>query len=268
MGSRTPLLLAFLLAVAAAGCTGGTTSHGGMTVGARHYTYEIVHAYPHDRTAFTQGLACEDGLLYEGTGLRGRSTLRKVQLETGVVLDYISMPGNCFGEGITLCGDTVVQLTWRSRVGFVYDRDFNLVREFSYDTEGWGITYDGSRLIMSDGTSTLYFLEPETFSVAGSVEVNDGGSAVAQLNELEFIDGLVYANVWKTDRIALINPADGQVVTWLDLTGLLDSRPVTGPTNVLNGIAYDALNGRLFVTGKLWPWLFEISMVPQLAAHG
>jgi glutamine cyclotransferase len=228
----------------------------------RHYTYEVVNVYPHDAGAFTQGLAFDNGYLYEGTGLNGRSSLRKVQLETGVVVDSVSLSDAYFGEGITVCGDRIVQLTWKSGVGLVYGKnDLRLIRDFAYDTEGWGITYDGQRLIMSDGTNRLYFLNCETYTSDGYVNVHDRGAAVSGLNELEFIDSHIYANVWKTDRVAVIDPRDGRVTVWVDLSGLLASQQVTGPVDVLNGIAYDATGDRLFVTGKLWPWLFEIKLV-------
>jgi glutamine cyclotransferase len=227
-----------------------------------HYTYEVVNAYPHDAGAFTQGLAFENGYLYEGTGRNGKSSLRKVQLETGVVFDSVSLPDAYFGEGITVFGDTVVQLTWKSGVGLVYDKnDLRLIRDFAYDTEGWGITCDGQRLIMSAGTSTLYFLDPDTFEVDGHIDVHDLGTATTGLNELEFINGHIFANVWPTDRIAIIDPGDGRVTGWVDLSGLLATRQVSGHVDVLNGIAYDAANDRLFVTGKLWPLLFEIKLV-------
>jgi glutamine cyclotransferase len=229
-----------------------------------YYTYEVVNAYPHDANAFTQGLALEDDVLYEGTGLRGRSSLRTIDLETGEVTQSTALPDELFGEGVAILEDTIVQLTWQSGVGRVYDKhELRLLREFTYDTEGWGITYDGTRLIMSDGTARLYFLDPATFTVECYVTVSDGNSAVTGLNELEFIDGKVYANVWPTNRIAIIDPADGRVTGWLDLSGLLASRPSTGHVDVLNGIAYDAANERLFVTGKLWPWLFEIKVIPE-----
>jgi len=228
-----------------------------------HYTYEVVNAYPHDAQAFTQGLALEDGVLYEGTGLRGRSSLRKVDLETGEVMQSTALPDELFGEGVTILGDTIVQLTWQSGVGRVYDKaDLHLLREFTYDTEGWGITYDGTRLIMSDGTARLYFLDPASFAVDYYVTVTDGNSEVTGLNELEFIDGKVYANVWPTNTIVVINPPDGCVNGWVDLSELLASRPSIRHVDVLNGIAYDAANGRFFVTGKLWPWLFEIRLIP------
>jgi glutaminyl-peptide cyclotransferase len=229
-----------------------------------YYSYEVVDAYPHDASAFTQGLAFENGVLYEGTGLRGRSSLRRVDLETGEVMQTIALPDKFFGEGVAILGDTIVQLTWQSGIGRVYDKnDLSLLREFTYDTEGWGITYDGTRLIMSDGTATLHFLDPATFAVECYVTVRDRDNVVTGLNELEYIDGKVYANVWPTNRIAVIDPADGRVTGWLDLSGLLASRPSTGHVDVLNGIAYDAANDRLFVTGKLWPWLFEIRLIPE-----
>jgi glutamine cyclotransferase len=225
------------------------------------YTYGIVNTYPHDPGAFTEGLVFHDGVLYEGTGLKGQSTLRKVDLETGDVLQILELSSDYFGEGITICGDKIIQLTWKSHVGFVYDRDsFELLQEFHYSTEGWGITYDGEHLIMSDGTSTLHFLDPETFEEDRQIHVFDGNGAVDELNELEYVQGEIYANVWQTDRIARISPATGQVVGWIDLEGLLSAEDRSQTVDVLNGIAYDAANDRLFVTGKLWPELFEIEL--------
>jgi glutamine cyclotransferase len=226
------------------------------------YTYQVVNVYPHDPQAFTQGLDYADGFLYEGTGLNGRSSLRRVIPETGDVVKQIDLDRKYFGEGIVVVGDRIVQLTWQSRVGFVYDRDsFVLQRTFNYPTEGWGITHDGNRYIMSDGTSTLYFLDAETFERTGSVQVMDRGKPVIRLNELEYIDGAVYANVWQKDYIVAIDPATGTVTARIDLTGLLDTNVSTA--DVLNGIAYDEENGRLFVTGKLWPRLYEIILVPK-----
>jgi glutamine cyclotransferase len=224
------------------------------------YTYEVVKVYPHDEDAFTQGLVIDSGVLYEGTGLWGRSSLRRVDLETGTVAQVYSLPGDVFGEGITVFGDRIIQLTWKAHKGFVYDKDsFELLQEFSYPTEGWGITNNGSLLIMSDGSANLYFLDPETFTKVGQVEVHDNGP-VTELNELEYINGEVYANVWGEDRIAVINPVSGQVTAWIDLTGIY-TREVTDPNSVLNGIAYDTDGGRLFVTGKLWSQLFEIKLI-------
>ena len=229
-----------------------------------YYTYEVINTYPHDRNAFTQGLVYEDGVLYEGTGLKGRSSLREVELETGGVLQKLDLAEQYFGEGITIWGDGIIQLTWQSHVGFVYDKDsFELLHEFSYPTEGWGITHDGKRLIMSDGTSTLHFLDPETLEEIGSIQVFDGNGPVVRLNELEYINGEVYANIWQTDLITRIELDTGRVTGWIDLTGLLSTEDLTQSVDVLNGIAYDAEHDRLFVTGKLWPKLFEIKLIPQ-----
>ena len=228
------------------------------------YTYTIVNAYPHDETAFTQGLAFENGSIYEGTGLYGRSSLRKTELETGKVMDVRELPSEIFGEGITICGDRLIQITWKNHLGFVYDKEtFELIREFSYSTEGWGITYDGVRLIMSDGSSTLYFLDPETLEETGRIEVQSNGEPVTRLNELEYARGEIYANVWKTDRIARISPTTGRVTGWIDLSGLSSKVPLSNAEDVLNGIAYDAKQDRLFVTGKHWPKLFEIELVAR-----
>ena len=226
-----------------------------------HYTYSVVNVYPHDEAAFTQGLVFEDGFLYEGTGLWDQSTLRRVELETGNITQLYSLPDNLFGEGITIFEDRIIQLTWKSGKGFVYDRSsFDLLQQFEYPTEeGWGITHDGSRLIMSDGTANLYFLDPETFQTTGQVEVYDE-EPVTSLNELEYINGRVYANIWKKDRIAIINPETGNVTSWIDLSGINDAEKTS--ENVLNGIAYDQNGDRLFVTGKRWSKLFEIKLVP------
>ncbi len=223
------------------------------------YSYEVVNAYPHDPTAFTQGLAYANGQLYEGTGLTGRSTLRRVDLETGEVQQSIELSDSLFGEGIAVCRDRLFQLTWHAGTCFVYDLStLERLDSLRYEFEGWGLACDGELLVMSDGTSRLYFRDPETFKVHHYVEVHDGRASITNLNELEYINGLVYANVWKTDEVAIIDPSDGRVVAWLDLTGLLAHRPVDGPVDVLNGIAYDAGNDRMFVTGKLWPCLFEV----------
>lgn len=224
--------------------------------------YRIVNTYPHDPRAFTQGLVFADGVLYEGTGLRGHSSLRKVDLKTGNILRVRQLSAHFFGEGITIYGNQVIQLTWRAKVGFVYDRQtFQLLDTFNYPTEGWGITHDGRSLIMSDGTSTLYFLDPQTFREVGRLEVHTRDGPVSRLNELEYVQGEIYANVWKTDRIARISPQTGEVVGWIDLEGLLRPEDHNSRIDVLNGIAYDVKNDRLFVTGKLWPKLFEIELV-------
>jgi glutamine cyclotransferase len=226
------------------------------------YSYNIVNTYPHDPDAFTQGLVFEDGVLYEGTGLLGHSTLRRVELETGAILQIRELPDQFFGEGITIYGNEVIQLTWRSNVGFVYDKNsFELLQEFNYSTEGWGITHDGEHLIMSDGTSTLHFLDPQTFEEISQLAVFDNDGPVTRLNELEYVRGEIYANVWQTDRIARIAPGTGRVIGWIDLEELLSEEDRNEPVDVLNGIAYDVNTDRLFVTGKLWPKLFEIELI-------
>jgi glutamine cyclotransferase len=229
-----------------------------------NYTYEIVQVYPHDENAFTQGLVVENGVLYESTGLYGSSSLRRVDLETGEVLQMYALPTELFGEGITVFGDRIIQLTWRNQTGFVYDKNsFEVLQEFNYPTQGWGITNDDSQLIMSDGTATLYFLNPETFEKTGQVEVHDSNSkSVNNLNELEYINGEVYANIWGEDKIVAIDPHTGQVTTWIDLTGIYN-QVTHNPGSVLNGIAYDPLVDRLFVTGKLWSQLFQIKLIAK-----
>jgi glutamine cyclotransferase len=227
------------------------------------YTYAIIHSYPHDTTAFTQGLAFDNGFLYEGTGLRGQSSLRRVELESGNVLQMHSLSSEYFGEGITIHQDKIFQVTWRSHEGFVYDKDsFELIDAFEIATEGWGLTHDGSSLILSDGTSTLRFLDLDTYEEIRAVEVLDRDGPVLNINELEYIDGEVFANIWQTERIARIDSESGSVVGWLDLNGLADSFDENASVDVLNGIAYDVEGSRLFVTGKLWPMLFEIEIIP------
>jgi glutamine cyclotransferase len=226
------------------------------------YSYRIVHVYPHDENAFTEGLLIDNGVLYESTGLYDNSSLRRVELETGEILQLYALPNQYFGEGITVFDDKIIQLTYQSHIGFVYDKtSFDLLQNFSYSTEGWGITTDGSRLIMSDGTSTLYFLDPETFQKIGQVEVHDNGT-VTRLNELEYVKGKVYANIWLEEKIAIINPQTGQVEGWINLSGL-QNMGNQDPEAVLNGIAYDAASDRLFVTGKLWSQLYEIELTPE-----
>jgi glutamine cyclotransferase len=237
-------------------------SSPGNSNGIPVYSYNIVNTYPHDPDAFTQGLVFEDGVLYEGTGLLGHSTLRKVELETGAILQIRELSDEFFGEGIAIYGDKIIQLTWQSNIGFVYDKNsFELLQQFNYSTEGWGITHDGEHLIMSDGTSTLHFLDPQTFEETGQLNVFDDNGPVTRLNELEYVQGEIYANVWQTNRIALIAPETGRVVGWVDLGGLLTAEDRTELVDVLNGIAYDADSDRLFVTGKLWPKLFHIELI-------
>jgi glutamine cyclotransferase len=226
------------------------------------YAYSIVNVFPHDANAFTEGLAFENDTLFESTGLNGNSSLRRVELETGKILQLYAMPSEYFGEGITLAEDRIVQLTWQSNKGFVYDENsFGLIQEFSYPTEGWGITYDGNRLIMSDGTATLHFLSARTFEQIGQVEVHDPTGSVTGLNELEYVNGKVYANIFPQEKIAVINPETGQVEAWINMSGIRN--PQNQGEHVLNGIAYDANQDRLFITGKNWPQLFEIKIVPE-----
>ena len=231
---------------------------------AREYTFKIVRQYPHDSSAFTQGLACRDGYFYEGTGLTGQSSLRQVRISTSEMVRKVNLPPDIFGEGITLLNHQVIQLTWVSQTGFVYDiKDFHLLRKFSYSGEGWGLATDGRDLFMSDGSSEIRILDSTTFTEKRRIRVRENGQAVEQLNELEFVEGEIFANVWHTDRIARISPRTGQVLGWIDLSGLLSPIYHVGPEAVLNGIAYDSRNKRLFVTGKLWPQIFEIKLLPK-----
>jgi len=241
----------------------GQTSHQASSR-PQEYTFEIVAAYPHDTTAFTQGLAYHDGFLYEGTGREGNSSLRKVRLETGEIVQQVNLEPDLFGEGITLLKDKVIQLTWKSEIGFVYDLNtFHQLRRFSYSGEGWGLATSGRELFMSDGTSEIRVLDSETFQEKRRLKVHDGSNPVVQLNELEFVDGQIFANVWHSNRIARISPQTGEVVGWIDLTGLLSPMYRLEPEAVLNGIAYDPVRKRLFVTGKLWPRVFEIRLTPK-----
>ncbi len=252
-------------AAAVAACACGPVTRAGSTP---EYGYEIVHTYPHDRGAFTQGLLYLNGFLYEGTGMEGESSIRKVKLETGEVVQKRDLPFQYFGEGIVNWKDRLLEITWKAETGFVYDLNTFAPRsEFHYPGEGWGLTQDGKRIIMSDGTPQLRFWDPETLKEIGRMQVTDQGSPVENLNELEWVKGEIYANIWQADRIARINPANGKVVGWINLTGLLTpaDRIEGGPlqTDVLNGIAYDAAHDRLFVTGKRWPKLFEIRLVKK-----
>ncbi len=227
------------------------------------YGYRIVNVYPHDPQAFTQGLIYRDGFLFESTGRYGLSFLRKVGLETGEVVQEQPIDVQYWGEGLADWDGRLIQLTWRSNVGFVYDlASFNLQDTFQYSGEGWGLTDDGTQLILSDGSDTLRLLDPASFQERGRLSVRDGSVSVRDLNELEYVQGEIYANVWHTDRIARISPESGRVVGWIDLTNLLSPvYQLDDPEAVLNGIAFDAENDRLFVTGKLWPRLFEIELV-------
>lgn len=229
---------------------------------ARLLDYEVVATYPHDEEAFLQGLIWQDGGFYESTGQYGKSSLRRVEFPSGKVVKKVDLASDLFGEGLALVGDRLIQLTWTSNRGLVYDREsLKLVGEFSYKSEGWGLTYDGTNLIMSDGSSTLTFLDPQTFKPVRQLPVRLDGKPVYNLNELEFIEGEIWANVWQTDNILQIDPATGQVVSLLDLEGILKPSNKKGGEDVLNGIAYDAAQKRIFVCGKLWPLIFEIRIM-------
>lgn len=226
------------------------------------YTYEVVNTYPHDRGAFTQGLVYRDGFLYESTGLQGQSSLRKVVLETGAVVQQRSVDAQHFAEGLVDWKDRLIQLTWQSKQGFVYDlATFEPKRVFGYPGEGWGLAHDGERLIMSDGTATLRFLDPDSLQETGRIDASFKGQSLPRLNELEMVKDRLYANIWPSNFIAMIDPKTGHAVGIADLTGLLKPEDAGGRVDVLNGIAYDAAGDRLFVTGKLWPKLFEIRLV-------
>jgi glutaminyl-peptide cyclotransferase len=225
-------------------------------------SYQVVHTYQHDPHAFTQGLIYVDGHLYESTGLNGKSSLRMVDLATGTVLQKHDLPSDIFGEGLTDWGSTLIQLTWTSHKAFVYDRfSFATQRTVSYGGEGWGLTHDATQLIMSDGTSYLRFLDPNSFHSIRRLRVTDqSGRPVENLNELEWVRGEIYANVWQTDDIVRISPHTGKVLGRMNLKGIIDKHELHGGGAVLNGIAYDPNGDRLFVTGKLWPKLFEIKV--------
>jgi glutamine cyclotransferase len=261
------ILAAFLIAVLVCMPPGPVRAEAGPSFAGRQqvalpvYGYRVINVYPHDREAYTQGLIWCDGFLYESTGLHGASSLRKVRLETGRVVEQHSLDRQYFGEGITQWGDRLLQLTWNSNVGFIYDRSGLKVRgTFRYTGEGWGLTHDRDRLIMSDGTAALRFLDPITLRETGRLNVHDGGVPLAGLNELEFVRGEIFANIYRTDWIARISTQTGAVTGWIDLRGLLPEADRRIPVDVLNGIAYDAGRNRFFVTGKLWPKLFEIEI--------
>ena len=224
--------------------------------------FKVVATFPHDPGAFTQGLVFADGQLFESTGLQGESSLRRVEIATGRVLQEIKVPERYFAEGLALVGDELLQLTWQHRLGFVYDRkSFAQKRTFPYKTEGWGLAYDGSsRLVMSDGSDTLTFLDPKTLALARPLVVRDAGTPVGRLNELEWVEGEIWANVWTTNGLARISPATGEVASWVDLESLWPQAQRTPPADVLNGIAYDKATRRIFVTGKKWPRLYQIAI--------
>lgn len=227
----------------------------------KRYTYKVIHAYPHDKGAFTQGLFYDEGVFYEGTGQEAESSLRKVEIETGKVIRQLNLSSNLFGEGITLFGDRIFQVTWRSRVGFVYEKStFKQINKIFYQTEGWGLTTMNDKIVMSDGTNMIYFYDPETFTVISKIEVYDNRELLDSLNELEYINGEIWANVWMKDIIARIDPATGKVLGYINMEGILNDPDTDTKINVLNGIAYDKASNRIFITGKNWPRLFEVKI--------
>lgn len=255
-------LLALALALAAAPLLAATAPEP-----VKYYDFKVVRTYPHDARDFTQGLTYHNGFLYEGTGLYGQSILIKRELKTGKVVKKSRLPRQYFGEGITLFGDKIIQLTWKSKKGFAYDKDtFRVLDEFSFSGQGWGLTHDGKRLILSDGTDRLRFLDPNTYAETGRIRVRHVGRPLRQINELEFIDGRIYANVLSLDYIAIIDPATGRVTGWIDLRDLYKPATSTPSDAVLNGIAYIPDSKHLLVTGKLWPHLYEIELVPRSSA--
>jgi glutaminyl-peptide cyclotransferase len=227
----------------------------------KRYGYKVIHTYPHNRDAFIQGLVYDNGVLFEGTGQESGSTLREVDLETGKVLRQHNLDASLFGEGIALYNDRIYQVTWQNKVGFVYEKStFNVINKIYYPTEGWGLTTIDDKIVMSDGTNVLYYYEPKMFTVISRIEVYDNERKVDSLNELEYINGEIWANIWMSDRIARIDPVSGKVLAYIDLKGILPEADRKPDTDVLNGIAYDQPGERIFVTGKKWPKLFEIKL--------
>jgi len=228
----------------------------------QHYSYSIVNTYPHNSCSWTQGLVFEDNFLYESTGRYGYSCVSKVELETGKSIKIRMLDKKFYGEGLTIFNDKIILLTWLNHTGFVYNKDFFLLKNFSYSGQGWGLTSDGKNLIMSDGSCFLYFIEPDTFKQIRQIMVSENGVSIKNLNELEYIDGKIYANVWMTDKIVIISPQTGNVTGCIDLKGIMPLKDRENIDSVLNGIAYDSDKKRLFITGKLWPSLFEIKIIP------
>jgi glutamine cyclotransferase len=228
------------------------------------YTYKVVNSWPHHTGSFTQGLVFHDGYMYESTGQYGSSVLCRIELESGKIKKKVELDKEYFAEGMTIFGDKVYQLTWQSQRGFVYElKNFKRVVEFTYEGEGWGLTNDGQSLIMSDGTHKLRFLDPRTFRVLRTLEVYDHGQPLMQLNELEYVKGEIYANIWHSEKIVRIDPASGKILAWIDLTGLRKPEDGEHTDNVLNGIAYDEKTDRLFVTGKRWTRVYEIQLIKK-----
>jgi glutamine cyclotransferase len=261
-------ILVLGLAVSCFQCQTGTngvssnkTVEAPTNVPVPRYGYQIVNIWPHDSNAFTQGLILVDGKLLVSTGQEGFSSLRRVELESGKILKKVDVPVPYFAEGITALNGKVYQLTWRHNIGFIYDaQTFEHVGEFNYQGEGWGLATDGQSLILSDGTNRLRFIDPSSFRVTRTITVTDGSQPIRELNELEYVNGEIYANVWHDNRIATIDPQSGRVKAWIDLTGLMPEGELQDPEAVLNGIAYDQANDKLIVTGKLWPRVFEIKV--------
>jgi glutaminyl-peptide cyclotransferase len=258
-------LLLVAAAMVACSCTSSTTEAGGIPV----YTYQVVNTYPHDVDAFTEGLFYYNGFLYESTGLNGKSSIRKVKLETGEVVLKRDLSEDYFGEGIIKWKDKLYEMTWQNQIGFIYNFEtFAPEGQFHYPGEGWAFTTDGKRIIMDDGTPEIRFWNPDTLKEEGRLLVTADGVPVKNINEMEWVNGEIYANIWETDRIARIDPKTGKVVGWIDCTDLLPpSQRTPGSDSVLNGIAYDSEKGRLFVTGKNWPKLFEIRVVKKSNAQ-
>jgi glutaminyl-peptide cyclotransferase len=233
----------------------------------QEYGYRVLNVYPHDPAAFTEGLEYRNGYLYESTGLVGQSSLRRVELQTGQTIQEIAVPPPYFGEGITVLNQRIVQMTWQSQIGFIYNQStFTMQSTFNYPGQGWGLANDGKRIFMSDGTSQIRVWDATTLAETQRITVHDGIHPVTMVNELEAVNGVIYANIWMTNSVAIISPADGLVVGWIDLAGLLTPEEYA-QADVLNGIAYDAAGNRLFFTGKLWPKLFHLQLVPKRGGH-
>lgn len=240
------------------------TQTAGLPQTPTEYTVEIVNTFPHDSQAFTQGLLYHDGQFIEGTGLRGQSTVRKVEVESGIVEISVPIEATQFGEGTAVLGQSLVQLTWQAGIAYVYDVDtLTQIGSFQYAGEGWGLTTDGQCFIMSNGSSQIVYRDPDTFEPVGTLDVIDGTGPVVRLNELEYIDTEIWANIWQTNQIARIDPQSGQVTGWIDVTPLVEQVQPTRSGAVPNGIAYDEVNGRIYLTGKLWPTVFEVNIIEK-----
>ncbi len=263
MRNRIALILLSIISVAISPLTACVQSPFSDEINTKIpvYTYDVVNTYPHDPDAYTQGLLFTGKALFESTGIKGQSSLRKVDLKTGRVLKRVQVPEQYFAEGLTVLNNKLFQLTWKSQKGFVYDLEsFQLEDEFTYDGQGWGLATDGCWLILSDGTNQIRFLDPVTLDVERTIEVFAGDLPVNQLNELEYFNGEIYANIYRSDHIVRINPTNGRVTGVIDFTGLLAPQDRNARTDVLNGIAYDAKKNRLFITGKNWPKLYEVRL--------